>query len=133
VEAAVARATDGAFAATVRYDGFRCEGCEVGVDEPVVRTLGDAYRSVHGGTAPALVATTATTDARHFVARGIPAICFGPEAEDIHGIDERVSLTSVVEVARVLARFLMAWCGESNDDGPSATAAHGGESSHVHR
>jgi acetylornithine deacetylase len=132
VEAAVARAAGDAFAATVRYDGFRCEGCAVASDEPVVLALGDAYRSVHGA-APALRATTATTDARHFVARGIPAICFGPEAEDIHGIDERVSLSSVAEVARVLARFLITWCGESNDDGPSATAAHGGESSHVHR
>jgi acetylornithine deacetylase len=129
VEAAVEKAGVGA---TVRYDGFRCEGCQVAADEPVVRTLGDAYRSVHGGAAPALRATTATTDARHFVARGIPAICFGPEAEDIHGIDERVSLSSLTDVARTLARFLVTWCGESID-GPSATAAHGGESSHVHR
>lgn len=129
VEAAVARAP---FGATVRYDGFRCEGCQVDADEPVVRALSDAYMSVHDGAAPALRATTATTDARHFVARGIPAICFGPEAEDIHGIDERVSVPSVVEVARVLARFLVSWCGESID-GSSETAAHGGESSHVHR
>ncbi|HET6510229.1 MAG TPA: ArgE/DapE family deacylase [Baekduia sp.] len=129
VEAAVARVP---FGATVRYSGFRCEGCQVDADEPVVRVLGDAYRSVHRAPA-ALRATTATTDARHFVARGIPAICFGPEAEDIHGIDERVSLPSVGEVARVLARFLVAWCGESNDKGPPVSAAHGGESSHVHR
>jgi acetylornithine deacetylase len=45
------------------------------------------------------------------VRRGIPAVCFGPEAQEIHGIDERVSLRSVQDVARVLARFVLQWCG----------------------
>jgi len=117
---------------TVRYDGFSCEGSVVAEDEPVVLALADAYAAVHG-TPPALRATTATTDARHFVRRGIPAICFGPEAQDIHGIDERVSLRSIQEVARVLARFLLRWCGVSNEAGPPATAASGGGSSHVSR
>ena len=53
------------------------------------------------------------------VRRGIPAICYGPRAERIHGIDERVSLRSMAEVARVLARFVLDWCGESNDGGES--------------
>ena len=102
----------------VRYDGFVCEGSVVDEGEDVVVALGDAYAAVHGDR-PALRATTATTDARHFVRRGIPAICFGPEAERIHGIDERVSLRSMAEVARVLAHFVLDWCGESNDGGES--------------
>jgi acetylornithine deacetylase len=133
VEEAVARGGGRDRIATVRYDGFRCEGCEVAADAPVVLALIDAYMSVHGGAAPALLATTATTDARHFVARGIPAICFGPQAEEIHGVDERVSLSSMAEVARTLARFLVNWCGESIDGAPETAALHGGESSHVHR
>ena len=44
---------------------------------------------------------------------GIPAICFGPRAERIHGIDERVSLRSIAESAQVLALFILDWCGES--------------------
>jgi acetylornithine deacetylase len=116
----------------VRYDGFSCEGSVVAEDEPVVLALADAYAAVHGAP-PALQATTATTDARHFVRRGIPAICFGPEAQDIHGIDERVSLRSMQDVARVLARFVLQWCGVSNEAGPPATAASGGGSSHVSR
>jgi acetylornithine deacetylase len=97
----------------VRYDGFSCEGSVVAEDEPLVLGLADAYRAVHG-SAPALRATTATTDARHFVRRGIPAVCFGPEAQEIHGLDERVSLRSVQDVARVLARFVLQWCGVSD-------------------
>ena len=107
VEAAVAEAaTD----ARVRYDGFACEGAVVDSSEPVVSALGDAYARVHGER-PALQATTATTDARHFVRAGIPAVCFGPRGERIHGIDERVSLRSVTESAQVLGLFIRDWCG----------------------
>jgi acetylornithine deacetylase len=126
VEAAVDRADVGA---TVRYDGFRCEGSVVAADEPVVLALSDAYKMVHGGAAPALRATTATTDARHFVRRGIPAICFGPWAEDIHGIDERVSMTSMTQVATVLAHFVMDWCGGAHTTPALGAPVHrGGES-----
>ena len=94
----------------VRYGGFSCEGAVVDRDEPVVTTLSEAYARVHGERPPA-VATTATTDARHFVRAGIPAVCFGPHGERIHGIDERVSLRSVIESAQVLGLFIRNWCG----------------------
>jgi acetylornithine deacetylase len=110
IEEAVARATRDGFTATVRYDGFACEGSVVDADEPVIGVLGDAYARLHGERAP-LRATTATTDARHFVRAGIPAVCFGPRGERIHGIDERVSLRSVTESAQVLGLFIRDWCG----------------------
>jgi acetylornithine deacetylase len=94
----------------VRYDGFRCDGFTLPPGEPVALTLADAYRRVVGTEAP-LVATTGTTDARHFVRRGIPAVCFGPLAEEIHGIDERVSIASMERAAQVLAVFVGDWCG----------------------
>ena len=96
--------------ARVRYDGFACEGAVVAADEPVISVLGDAYARLHGER-PALQATTATTDARHFVRAGIPAVCFGPRGERMHGIDERVSLRSVTESAQVLGLFIRDWCG----------------------
>jgi acetylornithine deacetylase len=98
----------------VRLDGFRCEGSVVDEREPLVAAMAASYAGVHGAP-PAYEATTATTDARHFVRRGTPAVCFGPRAEEIHGIDERVSLSSVADVARVLARFVVQWCGVSTD------------------
>ena len=79
-------------------------------DESVVTVLSDAYERLHGERPPA-VATTATTDARHFVREGVPAVCFGPRGERIHGIDERVSLRSITESAQVLALFIKDWCG----------------------
>jgi acetylornithine deacetylase len=94
----------------VRYDGFTCEGFALPLDEPVATELAATYERVMGA-APPLLATTATTDARHFVRTGIPAVCFGPRGEEIHGIDERVSLSSMVESAQVLAAFISDWCG----------------------
>jgi acetylornithine deacetylase len=94
----------------VRYDGFSCEGSVVAEDEPLVQVLSEAYARLHGER-PRALATTATTDARHFVRMGIPAVCFGPRGEGIHGIDEHVSLRSVVESAQVLGLFIRDWCG----------------------
>jgi acetylornithine deacetylase len=94
----------------VRYDGFSCEGSVVAEDEPLVQVLSGAYARLHGER-PRALATTATTDARHFIREGIPAVCFGPRGEGIHGIDERVSLRSVVESAQVLGLFVRDWCG----------------------
>jgi acetylornithine deacetylase len=115
VEAAVARAAQrdpflAAHPPRVRYDGFVCEGCAVAVDEPLVQTLSAAYARVNGQP-PGLRPTTATTDARHFVRSGIPAVCFGPRAERIHGVDERVSIASMLACAEVLAHFICDWAG----------------------
>ena len=136
VEATVARAAarDPFLAAhppVVRYDGFRCEGSIVDGATPALLTLADAYRGVHGEELERR-ATTATTDARHFIRHGIPAFCFGPRAEDIHGIDERVSLTSLMDVATVLARAVLQWCGAPENNRPTATPVQrGGENIHV--
>jgi acetylornithine deacetylase len=94
----------------VRYDGFVCEGSVVAAEEPLVRALSRAYADVHGSE-PELRPTTATTDARHFIRDGIPAVCFGPRGESYHGIDERVSVSSMHATAQVLARFIVDWAG----------------------
>ena len=95
----------------VVYDGFQCEGYELGVDAPLIGALGDAVERVRG-TRPPLFASTATTDARTFhLYAGTPAICFGPTAENEHGIDERVYLPSVTQTAQAIALFIADWCG----------------------
>ncbi|MGI8572142.1 MAG: hypothetical protein ACR2L9_05880 [Solirubrobacteraceae bacterium] len=38
-------------------------------------------------------------------------ICFGPHAETVHSIDERVYLPSVLQTAQALALFISEWCG----------------------
>lgn len=58
------------------------------------------------------IITPATTDARYFASRGIPAYRFIPFVLDanergrVHGVDERVSLENLEEAARVYAHIL---------------------------
>jgi len=95
----------------VRYAGFQAEGFLLDTTGPLVSTLAAAHRDVMNGEAD-LLASAATTDARAFnLYGGIPATCYGPEARNIHGIDESVSIDSMLRVAQVLALFIVRWCG----------------------
>jgi len=42
---------------------------------------------------------------------GIPALCYGPYSQNIHGFDERVSLASVKRITGTIALFIAEWCG----------------------
>lgn len=42
---------------------------------------------------------------------GIPSLVYGPIAENIHAIDERVSLPSLIRVTKAIALFAASWCG----------------------
>jgi acetylornithine deacetylase len=95
----------------VLYDGFQCEGYELEHDAPLVTALARACARV-AGQPPPLFASTATTDARTFQLYGAtPAVCFGPLAENEHGVDERVHLPSVTRTAQAIALFAADWCG----------------------
>jgi acetylornithine deacetylase len=99
------------FEVDVLYDGFACEGYTLEPDAPLTVALGGAAARVAGAAAP-VFASTATTDARQFQLYGdTPALCFGPHAEGVHGVDERVFVPSMVETAQVLGLFIRGWCG----------------------
>jgi acetylornithine deacetylase len=110
-EVAHARPALGAYRLDVLYDGFACDGYELAPDAPLVTGLVDACERATGRRPP-LFASTATTDARSFQLFGdTPAVCFGPVAENEHGVDERVHLPSVTETAQAIALFIRDWCG----------------------
>jgi acetylornithine deacetylase len=93
------------------YEGFQAEGFVLDMNEPVVTTLADCHRTIAGSDIETR-AFTGTTDARFFNLYGnIPATCYGPLAANIHGIDEWVSIDSMMQVASVLALFTARWCG----------------------
>jgi acetylornithine deacetylase len=101
----------GGYRLEVLYDGFQCEGYELEEDAPLVTELVDACSRVTGAEPP-LFASTATTDARTFQLHGeTPAVCFGPLAENEHGVDERVFLPSITQTAQAIALFISDWCG----------------------
>jgi len=79
--------------------------------EDAVALLGRAHRHVFG-TPLEEIATTGTTDARFFgLYAGIPALVYGPNADSIHGFDERVELESVRRCTQAMALFIAEWCG----------------------
>ena len=63
------------------------------------------------GQRPGLAADTAGLDARFAGEFGIPCVVFGPDGENLHGIDEWVSLSSTRTVARSLVRLICSWSG----------------------
>lgn len=49
--------------------------------------------------------------ALYAVHAGIPSLVYGPIAENIHAVDERVSLSSLRRVTKTIALFAAEWCG----------------------
>ena len=95
--------------ATLRCSGFRALGYSLPDSDPLVRSLGDAHAEAHGARPPTF-ALGSTTDARYYINNfDRPALCYGPVARDIHGVDERVELDSIVRGARTLTRFMAGW------------------------
>lgn len=51
-------------------------------------------------------------DSAIFAVHGnIPSLVYGPAAENIHAIDERVNLPSLLRVTKTIALFVAEWCG----------------------
>src|SRR5262245_34296793 len=86
--------------ARMRLNGFRAEPYALAPDHLLARAVARAHENVFGA-APGVMGGTATTDARFYLNQfGVPALCYGPRARDIHGIDEAVELQSIVDGAR---------------------------------
>jgi acetylornithine deacetylase len=93
------------------YEGFQANGFDLDLNTPVITELMRCHRDIAGRPLEVLP-FTGTTDAKFFNLYGnTPAICYGPHGESYHGIDEWVSIASMVEVSAVLAVFVARWCG----------------------
>jgi len=77
----------------------------------MMKLLGETHKRVTKQE-PVYAPVTCTTDARFFeLYYHTPATCYGPEAKNIHAIDESVSLESMKQVTKTLALFIASWCG----------------------
>lgn len=98
-------------AVTVSYTGHRATGQASDISEPLFARLAEAHRRVMKSD-PRHLASTATTDSRFYALHAAtPATCYGPRGGDYHGIDEWVSVQSMLDVGQVLAGFMVDWCG----------------------
>jgi acetylornithine deacetylase len=93
----------------IRPSGFRAQGHALDPHHPLVRSLAGAHEAAHGAR-PETYGLGSTTDARYYLNQfDTPALCYGPTARNIHGVDEAVELRSIVDGARTLARFIAGW------------------------
>lgn len=98
------------------YHGFHAEGYALSQDRSAsataaIGTLEAAHRAVTGAPLDR-IAITATTDARFFgLYADTPALVYGPQAQAIHGFNEKVDLESMRRVTQATALFVAHWCG----------------------
>lgn len=94
------------------WNGFLAEGYVLQGAEVPEGVFAGAFASVFDAPVPDDRLMTALTDTRFYgLYHGMPALCWGPEAESIHGFDERVNLASVQRCTEVIALFVARWCG----------------------
>ncbi len=95
----------------VVFNGFYAEGyvLEPGSDAEAV--LGRAHEAAFGRKLESFV-TAGYLDTRVYALYDrIPALCYGPISQNIHGVDERVSLRSLQGITETMALFVAEWCG----------------------
>lgn len=95
----------------VEYTGFFAEGYVLEEGGEAEQTLARAHLNSYGNNLETFV-TPGYLDGRVFVLYDqCPCLVYGPHSENIHGIDERVSLSSVKRITGSIALFIADWCG----------------------
>ena len=95
----------------VSFTGFTTEGYVLEPGSEAEAVLARAHETATGEKLRDLV-TPGYLDTRVYALYDrIPALCYGPISENIHGFDERFSITSMRRVTRAMALFVAEWCG----------------------
>lgn len=95
----------------VTFNGFNAEGYVLEPGSDAERVLGDAHLFATGKPLQSFM-TAGYLDTRVYALYDkIPALCYGPYSENIHGFDERVSLASLRRITTTMALFVAEWCG----------------------
>ncbi|ACD82463.1 M20 family metallopeptidase [Candidatus Methylacidiphilum infernorum] len=84
----------------------RTEPCAIGCDSDFTRAFKQAVEKIKGKKAVFTISRGATD--MHFFVKGqkCQAVGYGVDGEDIHAIEERVSIDDLVKTAQVYAEFL---------------------------
>ena len=95
----------------LEFKGFMADPCVFDTDAAIVQLARRSYADLTGGSLRDYPAT-GLTDGRFFTLyQDTPVACFGPDAVDIHGIDENVGLDSMHGITRTIALTMAEWCG----------------------
>ena len=95
----------------LEFKGFMADPCVFDTSAQIVQ---DSMRNFADLTGHSLrnYPATGLTDGRFFALyQNTPVACFGPDAQDIHGIDESVGMDSMHDITRTIAITMAEWCG----------------------
>ncbi|MBM4448330.1 MAG: ArgE/DapE family deacylase [Chloroflexi bacterium] len=88
----------------------RAEAWEQKPEDPFVQAFKSTADSTLGSDTE-IVGATWGMDTRLAPYFNMPAISFGPNGGNIHGVNEYVDINSVIDCTKVLAAFIVDWCG----------------------
>ncbi|HEY0353817.1 MAG TPA: ArgE/DapE family deacylase [Enterovirga sp.] len=95
----------------VTFNGFHVEGYELAPGSDAEAVLARAHESATGRKLESFM-TPAYLDTRVYALYDrVPALCYGPVSQNIHGFDERVSVASLERITAAIALFIAEWCG----------------------
>ena len=93
------------------FNGFFAEGYVLEPGSEAEAVLARAHEAATGKPLESFM-TAGYLDARvHALYDRVPALCYGASSQNIHGFDERVSLSSVKRTTTAMALFIAEWCG----------------------
>ena len=95
----------------ITFNGFYSEGYTLEPGSEAEKVLAQAHQGVTGTPLKSFV-TPGYLDTRVYALyQSVPALCYGPISENIHGIDERVKVSSLKRITGTMALFVAEWCG----------------------
>jgi len=105
----------------IEYKRLHNEAYRMSPDHPLATTLCDSAEST--GVPSEIIGWTASCDARLYWHRGgMPTAVFGPgSVSHAHALDEQMSIQDMQTGARILADFLVRWCGAENTEAQKTT------------
>ena len=106
------RTACGGLADVRRIKGWEPNWCAV--DDPVSIAVAEAAQAVRGRTSPPVVRLPAS-DASRWRARGVPAVCFGPQPLLASGVDDYVEEQDLRDCAAIYADAAIRWLNRYTD------------------
>lgn len=95
----------------VEWNGFQADGYVLEPGTDAERVLAEAHDAVFGAPMQART-STAVNDTRFYgLYHRMPALCYGPRSDNIHGFDERAHLETLRQTTLAIAAFIADWCG----------------------
>lgn len=94
----------------IEWFGLRYEAGATALDDPLVTGLATVAEDILGRK-PAIVGGGGSDLRLPLLHAGSASVLFGPAGGAIHSTDEYVEIASMMQVAQIVGKFILDWCG----------------------